>query len=451
MRNILLNLGLKINRTDIFSEYKKLKKLSSLSQKELQKYQERKLKEILLHSWNNVPYYRRILEKNNVVKDGKVNLKNFNKIPILTKEIIRHNFEDLKSKDKNYNKRKPYLNTSGGSTGEPVKFIQDNKTWNEGMAGKWLFYTFISKNFPVKLMKLWGSERDILKGGYGAVGNFKSWIYQRKFLNSFKMSKGDMRNYVNEINSYKPVIIEAYVQSIYELSKFIKENDFKIYSPKGVLTSAGTLYPEMKKLIEEVFGCNVFNRYGSREVGDMACSCENDEGLHLNIFSHYFEILNNKMNPCKPGEFGKVYVTTLDNYSMPLIRYDIGDIAVPSEKKECSCGRGLPLIESVRGRETEFFKKKNGDLINPGIFRQLLYFKKGIAKYQIIQKNYDLIIFKIIIEGKKNKEQFSIDKKKIENSIKKVMGTDCKIKWEFVKEIKPTKSGKYLYTICEVK
>jgi phenylacetate-CoA ligase len=358
MKNTLLKYGLKLSGKDIFNKYDELKKLEfNLLENNIQ-IQEKKLKDILLHSWKFVPYYTKILTEKKVVIKGKVNLNNFNKIPILKKEIIRNNFEELKSKDPKYYSRKPYLNTSGGSTGEPVLFIQDKNTWTKGMAEKWIYYSFISKKFPCKLLKLWGSERDILKGGYGLKGNFKNWVYNRKFLNSFKMSQEDMNYYVKEINKYKPLIIEAYVQSIYELSKFIKDNNLKIYSPKGIITSAGTLYPDMEKLIKEVFNCPVLNRYGSREVGDIACSCKRDEGLHLNIFTHYLEILNDKLKPCKPGEFGKVYVTTLDNYSMPLIRYDIGDIAIPSKKQKCSCGRGMPLIESVKGRMLIYLKPK---------------------------------------------------------------------------------------------
>ena len=113
---------------------------------------------------------------------------------------------------------------------------------------------------------------------------------------------------------------------------------------------------EHKNLIEEVFRTKVYNKYGSREVGDMACSCEKDEGLHLNILNNYIEILNDNLEPCKPGEIGQVYVTVLNNFVMPLLRYQIGDMAVPSKVEQCSCGRGLPLIEKVIGRTGSMIK-----------------------------------------------------------------------------------------------
>lgn len=442
MRNTILKIVLKLSNKDIFKEYNKLKKIERNSLENNLKIQEIRLKRILLHAYRNVPYYHNVLGKAKVVVGGKINLDNFNKIPILTKEIIRREGKNLYSRD--CKKRNSYENTSGGSTGEPVKFLQDRRYWIGTMAGAWFQNSFVD-NYPCKQLKLWGSERDILQGGYGIKGVFKNWVYSRKYLNAFKMSEENMKNYIQEINLYKPIIIEAYVQSIYEMSKFARENKLNVYSPKGIIVSAGTLYPEMKKLIEDVFGCPIFNRYGSREVGDMACSCDKDEGLHLSIFSNYVEILDKKLKPCKPREIGKVYVTMLNNYSMPLIRYDIGDVAVPSKKQKCSCGRGLPLIESVRGRDVNLFKTRKGDLVDGEYFTHLFYLKNWVERFQVVQKDYDLIEIKIV--GNKDKKEM----KKIERGIKVAMGKDCKIKWEFVLEIKPTKSGKYLYTVSEIK
>lgn len=447
MKNLLLKYILKILGKDIFKEFEELKKLESNSLEDNLKIQEKKLKNILIYAWNYVPYYKKILTESKVVIDGQVNLNNFENIPILTKEIIRNNFKDLTSKDLNYEKRKPYINTSGGSTGEPVKFIQDKETWTKGMADKWLYYSFISDKFPCKLLKLWGSERDILKGGYGLQGNFKNWLYSRKFLNSFKMSPKDMGNYVKEINSYKPVIIEAYVQSIYELAKYIKDNKLNMYSPKGIITSAGTLYSEMKTLIEEVFNCKVYNRYGSREVGDIACSCEKDEGLHLNIFAHYFEILNNKNKSCKPDEYGKVYITTFDNYSMPLIRYDIGDMALSSKKQTCSCGRGIPLFEKINGRVNSILMTEKGAVDSTALTTSF-YYLDSIKKYQLIQKTKKTFILRVELE---NKKKWEFDKKIVIVKMHQIFGDRIDIKFIIETKIDSLDNGKFQYIISELK
>lgn len=444
MKKYLLNTILRISGKDIFSEYENIKKYEFNDIDENLKIQKKALEDLILHCYINVPYYKSIFDQVGLVKGQSIDLSKFTCLPILTKKIIREKFDQLKSVDEEIVTRKLYDDTSGGSTGEPVRLIKDQQVWTTSMAGKWLFYSFIS-GFPCKHVKLWGSERDILKAGHGLQGSLKNWLYDRRILNAYKMSGIDMFNYVKSINTYKPIIIEAYVQSIFELARFIKDNSLNVYQPEGIITTAATLHPDMKTSIEEVFRCKVYNRYGSREVGDIACSCDKDEGLHLNLFHSFVEILNEALEPCKPGEAGKVYITTLNNYSMPLLRYDIGDVAVEANSKQCSCRRGLPLIARVTGRVTDYFINENGDYIYGGIFTRLFYFKKWVKQFQVIQRDYDFI--DIFIVGERDEQEL----RSIEEKVRIIMGDDCKIKWSFVDEIQPTKSGKYLYTISKVK
>lgn len=406
--------------------------------------QENLLKEIIAYSIRNVPYYRRI------AADGKIDLKGdiyeeIKKFPILTKEVIKNNFNNLKAINfkNNY-----WKNTSGGSTGEPVIFLQDGAFKEKGASSKILFEDWAGRsNAGDKLIKLWGSERDILEGTIGIKAKISNILNSRKLLNSFCMSEEKMNQYVSIINEYKPVIIEAYVQSIYELSKFIKNNNLKTHSPSGIIVSAGTFYPQMEKSIQGVFKCKILNRYGSREVGDMACSCKKNEGLHLNIFNHYIEILNDKFEECYPGEMGRVYVTTLHNRIMPLIRYDIGDIAIPAKNKKCSCGRGMPLIEKVVGRTVNVFKTADNKIIDGEYFTHLFYFKDWVSQFQVVQKSEKNILINLVLKSKIIEK----DKRDIENGIRKVMGSSCRINWKFLKNIKPSNSGKFLYTISEIK
>ena len=399
------------------------------------------------YSIENVQYYKDIANKNKIKISKDSIFEDIKKFPILNKGILRDQFDNLKS---TAFKQKYFENTSGGSTGEPVVFLQDIPYAEKGKAAKIFFDGWAGRKDGKKKIKLWGSERDILEGSQGISGFINTNLLNTILLNSFRMSEQDMKNYVEIINKEKPKIIEAYVQSIYELSKFIVNNELQIYSPKGIITSAGTLYPDQKKLIEEVFNTKVYNRYGSREVGDMACSCEKDEGLHLNIFNQYIEILNDKLESCKPGEIGQVYVTTLNNYVMPLIRYKIGDMAVPAENEQCPCGRGLPLIKNVEGRGMSVFKTKKGKIIPGEFFIHFIgvVFNKGfISKFQVIQRDYDSIIIKVVVIDKRS---FDNNINKIITSIKKVMGQDCNVEFEFVDDIEPLKSGKYLYTVSEV-
>jgi phenylacetate-CoA ligase len=343
----------KDNRIDLYKQYKKMQWNHLQKNK---KIQAQKLYELLKYVSENIPYYNKTIKKNNIEFSKETIFNDIKRFPVLTKEIIRKEFNNL---NKIQNGVKWYYNTSGGSTGEPVKFIQDSIYDANSESIVRLNYEWAGYKLGDTFIKLWGSEKEIFEEKEKLRHMIANWFKSVSLLNSFLMDNKKMNYFIDTINNKKPILILAYVQSIFELAKFIKINNKKISSPNAIMTSAGILYPQFRKTIEDVFRCKVFNRYGSREVGDVACECNEHNGLHVNIFTHYIEILNKKMKPCKEGESGELYVTLLTNYTMPLIRYKIGDIAQYTDKK-CACGRGMPLIKHIVGRDVDLFINLKG-------------------------------------------------------------------------------------------
>lgn len=437
-RKPLIFAGLYLTGSKIPEYLKEIEELQYKPQDEIRRYQKNKLKQLLLHAYENVPYYNRVLKESEVVTDGNVNLDNFSEIPILTKEIIRKEGGNLHSKD--YKSRKPYENTSGGSTGEPVKFIQDKQYWQMNIANKFYFNRLLGKDIGEKEIDLWGSERDIFRNTLSFKERITNFLYNRVFLNAFKVDEDKLRKFVSEINRVKPVSMWVYVESIDLLARFIEDNDLKVYSPKFIITTAGTLFPEIREKVETIFECPVYNQYGSREVGPVAVECEYKQGLHCFPWSHKLELIGE-------GELKDIIVTDLTNYSMPLIRYEIGDVGKEAEDSECKCRRNALFLKEVSGRVINHFITKRGDIVHGQYFIHTFYFRDWLKKFQVVQKNYDLIKVYIVLNKEKNEK----DMEDMENKIKFVMGKDCTVKFEFVDEIEPSKSGKYLYTICEIK
>jgi len=429
---------LHLTRSKIPHYLKEIKELQYKSKAEIEYYQDERLNKILLHAYETVPYYKKKLKESEVVIDGNVNLANFSRIPILTKEIIRQEGNNLYSND--YKSRKPYENTSGGSTGEPVKFIQDKQYWQMNIANKFYFNRLLGKDIGEKEIDLWGSERDIFKNTLSLKEKITNLLYNRTFLNAFKVDEDKMKKFVSEINRVKPISMWVYVESIDLLARFIEEKGLEVYSPKFIISTAGTLFPEIRERVETVFECPVYNQYGSREVGPIAVECEYRQGLHCFPWSQKLELIDDEKRK-------RIIVTDLTNYSMPLIRYDIGDVGKEVKDSECKCGRNSLLFQEISGRVINHFITKELDIVHGQYFIHLFYFRVWIQKFQVVEKDYDLIKVYIIL----NKEKNERDMTDIENKIKFVMGKDCKVEFEFVDEIEPTKSGKYLYTLCEVK
>jgi len=435
----IYNIFLKFKRINFNNLYIEIKRIQSKNS--LMEFKKFYLEKLLLHASKHVPFYCRLLKNAGVVNGETVDLSKFDKIPMLTKEIMR--CEELISDD--YLKRNWYYNFSGGSTGEPTKFIQDlnyDKWFNA--TNKFYYKDMLGiDEINVKKILLWGSPTDLFKGSIGIKAKIGTWLTNTVWLNSFRMADADIEKYVKIINLYKPDLIRGYAGSLFELCRFAEIKNIAIYSPKLVVSSAETLNKEMREKIESVFGTRLYDFYGSRETASIAGECRCGL-MHIFEFNNYIEILDENNQPVKEGQEGKIIVTNLHNYSLPFIRYEIGDMAVLGPSK-CKCGNILPTLEKICGRTEEQFIKKNGDVVIGYFFVHLLgvVLNKGfIKKFQVIQEDYDKLRILVIL----NKTLPDSEKKDIENKIKLQMGPDCKIIWDFVDDIPKTKNGKYLYT-----
>ena len=445
-RDILLPLYWKyVKRWRVLEYYKKLKDRQWNTLEENRNLQRKKLFKLIQYASQNIPYYQRVIQEHQISFSEDTIFADLKKFPLLTKDIIRNNFDQLyKFRDHTY-----YRNTSGGSTGEPAIFYQDRDYFTWGLATKILFDEWTGRKIGEPMVKLWGSLSDVLRSSQGFKDYLRQQIYGVTILESSRMTDQDKYKYVRRINQIKPCLILAFPNGINELTRFIQEHHLPVYSPLAIMTSGGVLFPEIRARIKEVFHAPVFNRYGSREVGDIACNCEKSEGLHLIPDIHYLEIVDDEGKEVKLGEAGNIIVTLLTNYTMPLIRYKIGDRGILSDK-DCKCGHGLPLLEKVVGRITGNFKNKLGDFISAGIFYSLFYFQDNIKQFQIIQEMVDSILINLVLIDKDKLKDMDKIFQEINQKIEKIIGHKTKIKYNIVDEIKPSPSGKYLYAFSKI-
>jgi phenylacetate-CoA ligase len=444
MKKFMLRSIMKLLGRD-YSEYYKI--LDNLKiEEEMMEFRNTQLKNILIHAISHVPYYSRFVETEELFKEGEIDLSHFSRLPLLNKDIIRNQFTNLISKDYTY--RGYYLNSSGGSTGEPTKIIQDTQYLKWGDAVSYYYYHNILgiEEPTVRKVLIWGSDRDLFKGTVGWKLKLYYWLSNQKVLNSFKMTEENMEYFISEINNFQPLLIRGYAGSLYELSRYIEKNDVTIFKPDCLVSAAETLNDDMRACIERVFQQKVYNYYGSREVGCIAGECP--DGLMHMLMSNYIEILDHENNPVQEGQEGKVVVTTLFNYSMPLIRYEIGDTAI-SGPKTCSCTNKLPTLCRVTGRIIDHFVSEEGTIVPGEYFIHLIgvvYNQGIIQQFQVIQDSPTNIRIRVVLQ----KEMDNVYKNEVETKIRLVMGKNCIITWERVKEIEKTITGKYVYTRSNV-
>lgn len=441
IRHLIYPIYERYTRQNVLKNLKELEQNQWLSLKEIKRIQWKKLKKILEHAYANVPYYQRLFNRLGTTPDEINNYADFIRLPLLSKEDIRKNISDIiASKTK---KEDLIPNSTGGSTGVNLNFYSDRNYLKFSGAILWRNNRWVGVDIGEKQIKIWGSHYDVSRSKR-LRGKIRNRIITRTiYLSSYDMSKKNMLDYRNKINKFKPQLITGYASALYLFAQFLDEKNLDIYTPKGLISSAEVLYEHQKELIESVFGCKVFNRYGCREVGNIAHECEEQKGFHINAESVYVEVIDENEKPCKPAEKGELVVTDLNNYVFPFIRYKIEDIGILSDKK-CRCGRGLPLLKKVEGRVWDVIIGANGNRL-VGTF-WLVWGVEGIQKFQVIQEEFGEIIIKLMVD----KSFTDKERGKLLKRIYSKCGEDMKVDIRLVDEIPLTKSGKHRFIISRI-
>lgn len=426
--------------------YKDLQKSQWLCPEKIREYQEIKLRKLIIHIYYHVPFYRDLFDKCNIKPEDIKSLDDLSKLPIINKNIVKENLY-LGLLSDNHNKADLQKIQTSGSTGEPFHAFAERKQLEMRWAATQRAFEWTGYRFGDRQVRLWHKYlgmktleiiREILD----------AFLTRRKFIPAYEITDNNLKRYVDLMMSYRPVLLDGYAESFNFLARYLKHNKYIGHKPKAIMSSAQSLPEESRKIIEEAFGCGVYDKYGSREFGGgMAYQCEERNGYHVVAESNIIEIIKDG-RPAKVGEIGEVVVTELNNFAMPLIRYNIGDLAVKrSSTERCKCGRGLPLIGEIQGRVQSIVIGTNKQFI-PGTFFNRVFFKHDLAvrQYQVVQEEFGKLIVKIIRGNLFTDEVL----KSIVDDIKNYLGADLEIKVEFVEEIPLGKTGKRQYCISKI-
>ena len=379
------------------------------------------------------PGYRARLAAAGLDGDAPVTQEAFSRIPVLTRADVRTLGDQLCAVPV----AGLFRNASGGSTGEPVTIWQDRAYTHALLGAKFFFYELMGLHYADPCVLLWGSERDILAGAESFVARTKNWLLGRHFINAFRLREPDVDAFCDLVGIGGDVWVLAYVQSIREVARAIEREPSRRVRPRAVVCSAGVLDAPTAALISRVCGCPVFNRYGSREVGDMAGSCIAGQ-LHTLPHMHVLELLDEQDRPVPAGEPGRVVVTSLTNHVMPLIRYDLGDLAVASTEP-CACGRALPALSRIVGRQVEVLHLANGSIVDGEYFAHMFYARPYCRQFQVRQLSDRVVEILIATNDVPAVER---DTDTLIRESRAALGPDVRVIVRPVSEIAATGSGK---------
>lgn len=433
--------------TDVSNKLHFLEKSQWWTPTKLEDYQNKKLRALIKHAYNNVPYYHNLFKSLNLNPEDIKSKDDLVKLPTISKNDMQNNINDFIA----VNVRKSNLinMSTSGSSGIPFEYFVDKTALSifrsMGLRG----WQVAGYNLGDKLATVSGSS--LLPNNINFIKNIMYKANRNLPLTSFNMNNEKVSNYVKRLIDFNPNFIRGYPSSISIIANYILNNDINI-NLSAVITTAETLSNYQRKIIMDAFNCDVFDQCGCGDGGEFLFECIEHSGYHVGCERSIHEFISeNGKEYVSNNEIGNIVLTDLWNYSMPFIRYDAGDLAIPTDER-CLCGRGLPLVKSIVGRSADQIVLPDGSLL-PGLTFTDILDNSGINgnahkidDYQIIQEKINKFTINLVINNNYCEDTTS----EILNFFESHMGIPLDINFKFVDTIPKTKANKRKLIISKV-
>lgn len=408
----------------------------------LKSIQSDRLQKLLAHSRLTTNHYQRTIPSgfcDRISSSSYLDL--LASLPLLEKDFLRSNHGELLSNSFNVNEL--YKITTSGSTGTPLSILVDDFQLTMRFATTLRAIESVGWEWGDYQVRLWHqtlgmSKSQIMKEKFDAL------ILRRKFVPAFKMTSGGIKSFLSQVEKRRPTLVDGYAESLNVIA--ISTTLPLKHNPIAVISSAQELTDSTRMNVEYLFGCPVLNKYGAREFSGMAYECVEGRRLHVAMESYIIEVLD-EGKPVGPGEVGEVFVTDLNNWSMPMIRYAIGDLAELGPLGICKCGRDTQTLKRIIGRTQALVYGTNG-VILPGTYFSHLFkdFEGAIQSYQIFQASNLDIEVRFIPAREFRREALE----EIELAIRRTLGREIAISFTQLKSIALGRTGKRQSVVSEL-
>ena len=379
---------------------------------------QKNLDNILLHATKTTKFYK-----------SYNNSKKIEEFPVISKNRIQENFDDFKSSV--YLNRNNYKVATSGSTGTPFFLYQDKNKRNRNTSD--ILYYLKLNNYKIGdclyELEVW---RDNNK-----KSNFKSWAQNVVQFDISKLTDSRILYFLKKLKTSKQKkILLGFASSYESICRYLDKVDYDLddLNISTIIANSEYLNPYTKTTMGKYFNAPVLSRYSNEEIGIIAHqTTKSPEEFIINCASYHVEILDMENDkPARSGDFGRIVVTDLFNYCMPMIRYDTGDIAKLNESDK------NPLkLKQIEGRKMDLIYDSQGNIVSSFIVYTKFYkYYKLLKQYQFIQEGEKEYTIKLNVSDK-----FPFEKELIDD-IKKDFGNDAIVKIVYVSEIPTLSSGK---------
>jgi phenylacetate-CoA ligase len=423
------------------AEYNLLKQNESIPLAELTAIQQARFSKLIKHAHSTSNWYRNIIDSIGLDVDKPITLNDLKRFPITTKLNIRDNTANFLSnacKVENLVRAK-----TGGSTGISLNLYFDERCQKLRNGAQHYADSFSGWRPGSRVAAVWGNPPKAIT----FKQKLRSYLLERMiYLDTMDLNPVSMKEFVTEWKKFQPDMIFGHAHSIYIFAKYVIENNISHLQPQGIVATSMMLLEHERQTIESAFNCKVSNRYGCEEVGLIAVECEKHKGMHINSPHIILECVDEQGQQVPSGTSGKLVITDLNNFAMPLIRYRVEDVGVLSDSV-CACGRTAPLLERLEGRVADFLKKPDGGQVaGISLVERTLTKVLGVEQMQLVQEN----LHEIIIHRVKGHEFTPETDVQLIKEFREVFDESVSLIIKNAEKIPQEISGKYRFSICKI-
>jgi phenylacetate-CoA ligase len=421
--------------TGTFRWLRRLEATQWLDSAQLQEIQLVRLREHLQFAFDHVPYYRRLLTEHDIVPGRIYSLDDFRRVPFLTRDLLRAHFDDLRARIR---LRGVQRVATGGSTGSPVTVLVDAERTGFGQAARLRSHRWFGLEPGAREVVLWGSPIEL--GRQDRLRSARDWLLNSALLSAFDLGETALARYASFIGRFRPEKLYGYASALSLMARYLSARSWRPPgSLKAVFTTAEPLFDFQRQAIAEAFGCAVATEYGARDGGLMATECPAGS-LHVPAEGILVEVENGGSNG-----LGEIVVTNLYSDAMPIIRYRTGDLG-RLDPTPCSCGRGLPRLQAVEGRRTDFLVTPDGRVLHALSVIYILRETPGLSSFRVVQESIDRLGVLVVPRGPLPGDASDA----LQAKIRRLMGPGVEVSVETVSVLPFEASGKFRYVVSKV-
>jgi len=420
-------------RATLLALQAQLEQSERLPRSELGAMQFRRLDQLLRHAWQQLPYWRERLAAGGYDPALPLTAAVFARLPLLTRADVQRLGETLHAANPPAGQGRVHQLQTSGSTGRPATFLYtdlEEVYWHAFTLREHLWHRREAgtKLCAIRYMKEggttrgWGPSTDIvMETGPGAALRIDTPLSEQ----------------VAWLERERPQYLISYASNIAALAHAFIGEQRKLPGLREVRSVSETVRPELRQLVRAAWGVELVDIYSAREVGYIALQCPLHPHYHVQEENLLLEVLDDDDRPCAPGRPGRVVVTALHKFAMPLIRYEIGDYAVPGEP--CACGRGLQVLTEVLGRTRNMLRLPDGEQRWPLCDLVGLAELPGILQYQMVQKTLQDIEVRLVVGEDWSRER----EPQLARIIQQRLGHAFRLAFHYLPRIERSAAGKF--------